>query len=322
MPQPEHHIAFGPIPSRRLGWSLGINNIPAKACSYTCLYCQVGPTTEKIIEPREFFTPGQIVDAVGTHLARARQQGTPVDYLTFVPDGEPTLDIHLGETIAKLKPLGVPVAVLTNASLLWREDVRAGLAQADLVSVKVDAVTEATWRRIDLPHHGLQLERVLAGMRAFAAGYAGKLISETMLLAGLNDDEATLTATAEFLASIGPHTAYIAIPTRPPTVASVHGSDALALTRAHEIFAARLPRVELLTGHETEAFAHTGDARIDLLGITAVHPMRESAVRQLLRDDGADWGLVESLLASGELKHVDYEGQRFYLRPVKVRHGG
>ncbi len=321
MSQPEHHIAFGPIPSRRLGWSLGINNIPAKACSYTCLYCQVGPTTQKIIEPREFFTPSRVVEAVSAHLARARQQGTPVDYLTFVPDGEPTLDLHLGETIAKLKTLGVPVAVLTNASLLWREDVRARLAQADLVSVKVDAVSEAVWRRIDLPHRELDLERVLKGIRDFAAGYGGRLISETMLIAGLNDDEATLTATAGFLASIAPHTAYVAIPTRPPTVASVHGSDALALTRAHEIFSARLRRVELLTGHETEAFAHTGDARDDLLAITAVHPMRESAVRQLLHDDGADWGLVESLLASGELGHVDYEGQRFYLRPVKVRHG-
>lgn len=316
----EHHIAFGPIPSRRLGWSLGINNIPAKACSYTCLYCQVGPTTEKIIEPREFFTPDRIVDAVTTHLAQAQAQGTPVDYLTFVPDGEPTLDIHLGEAIAGLKALGLPVAVLSNATLLWREDVRARLAQADLVSVKVDAVTEDAWRAINLPHRELELGRILQGIRDFAAGYPGQLISETMLLEGINDDTDTLAATADFLSSVSPHIAYVAIPTRPPTVESVHGSDTLALTRAHEIFAARLQRVELLTGHETEAFAHTGNAREDLLAITAVHPMRESAVRQLLLDDGADWQLVETLLGSGQLKHVDYEGQRFYLRPVKRHH--
>lgn len=321
MPQTGHHVAFGPIPSRRLGWSLGINNIPAKACSYTCLYCQVGPTTEKTIEPREFFTPAQIVDAVTTHLTQAQKQGARVDYLTFVPDGEPTLDVHLGETIAQLKRLGIPVAVLTNATLLWRPEVRSRLALADLVSVKVDAVNKEPWQRINLPHRDLDLTHLLQGIRDFAAEYSGRLISETMLLAGINDEADTLTATAEFLATITPHTAYLAVPTRPPTVPSVHGSAPLALTRAHEIFAARLPRVELLTGHETEAFAHTGNARADLLAITAVHPMRESAVRQLLRDDRANWQLVESLLADGELKHVDYEGQRFYLRPVKHRHG-
>jgi wyosine [tRNA(Phe)-imidazoG37] synthetase (radical SAM superfamily) len=310
----EHSIAFGPIPSRRLGRSLGVNHIPAKVCSYACRYCQVGPTTEMCIEPRPFFTPEQIRASVAAHLERIQADGQGVDYLSFVPDGEPTLDSRLGESIAALREFDIPVAVFTNATLLWREDVRSRLNQADLVSVKVDSVDEAIWRKINRPHRDLELGVILRGIREFAAEYAGALITETMLVAGLNDSPDALTATAEFLTGVVPRTAYLAVPIRPPTVAGTHGPDEAGLIRAHEIFSARLPGVELLTGHEVGHFAHTGDARQDLLAITAVHPMREAAVRQLLADSHADWMLIETLLAKGELKKIEYEGEQFYLR--------
>lgn len=317
-----HHIAFGPIPSRRLGQSLGINNVTTKSCSYTCVYCQVGQTTDKFIEPRRFFTPEQIHAAVAAQLRKVAAGGVRVDYLTFVPDGEPTLDAKLGDSIAVMRDFGLPVAVITNGTLLWREEVRARVAQADLVSVKVDTVDEAIWRRINLPHRDLKLRDILAGIRTFAAGYRGTLISDTMLVAGINDARATLVGTAEFLADIAPAIAYLAVPTRPTTVSEVHGPDEAGLVRAYEIFAAWLPTVELLTGQESGAFAHTGDARDDLLAITAVHPMREAAVRDLLERDRADWSLVEGLLAEGALKAVDHAGERFFLRPVRCGRQG
>ncbi len=313
----DHHIAFGPVPSRRLGQSLGVNNVTSKACSYTCVYCQVGPTTQKTIEPQAFFSSAQIHAAVAARVARLREDGQAIDFLSFVPDGEPTLDVALGEGIDALRDLGIPIAVITNGTLLWREDVRARVGRADLVSVKVDSVHEDAWRRIDLPHHDLSLDRILDGIRDFAAGFGGTLITDTMLIAGINDDPASLADTADFLAGIAPQTAYLAVPTRPTTVAKAHGTDEAGLTRAHQIFAARLPAVELLTGHEVGEFAHTGDARADLLAITAVHPMREDAVRQLLDRDHADWALVSGLLDQGMLKSTLYEGQRFYLRPVR-----
>jgi wyosine [tRNA(Phe)-imidazoG37] synthetase (radical SAM superfamily) len=142
-----------------------------------------------------------------------------------------------------------------------------------------------------------------------------------MLIAGINDDKGSLSDTADFLAEIAPRTAYIAVPTRPTTVNKAHATDAAGLTRAHEIFSARLPSVELLTGHEVGEFAYTGDARNDLLAVTAVHPMREADVRRLLRKDHADWALVENLLAEGVLKSTTYEGEHFYLRPVRCRRG-
>ena len=315
--QPEHHIAFGPVPSRRLGQSLGINNVTTKTCSYTCVYCQVGKTTEKIIEPRTFFSPTQIHEAVAARIEKLKVRGLAIDYLTFVPDGEPTLDIALGESIEVLRDLDIPIAVITNSSLLWRGDVWARLSRADLVSVKVDSVHEDAWRRINLPHHDLSLDKILHGIREFALDFDGTLITDTMLIAGINDGTGSLTDTADFLAEIGPRTAYLAVPTRPMTVKKAHATDEAGLTRAHEIFSTRLPLVELLTGHEVGDFAYTGDARNDLLAVTAVHPMREADVRRLLSKDQAGWALVEDLLAEGVLKSTAYEGERYYLRSVR-----
>jgi wyosine [tRNA(Phe)-imidazoG37] synthetase (radical SAM superfamily) len=312
-----HHIAFGPVPSRRLGQSLGVNNVTAKACSYTCVYCQIGPTTEKIVEPRPFFAPEQIRDAVGAHLQKVRAAGQQVDFLSFVPDGEPTLDSRLGESIEALRALGVPIAVITNGTLLWREDVRSRLGRADLVCVKVDSADEPSWRRVNLPHRDLALDAILDGPRQFAAGYAGTLITDTMLVAGINDGADVLAATADFLAGIAPRTAYLAVPTRPTTIKGVRGTDPAGLVRGHEIFSAKGLSVELLVGHEVGHFAHTGDARADLLAITAVHPMRESAVRRLLAEDRADWRLVEALIAEGAIAAVDYQDERYFLRPVR-----
>ncbi len=317
MVNPEHHIAFGPVPSRRLGQSLGINNVTTKTCSYGCIYCQVGSTTDQTIVPRPFFTPEQIRAAVASRVQSVLATGGTVDYLTFVPDGEPSLDSRLDENIEALRSLGLPVAVITNASLLWLGEVRNRLAKADLVSVKVDTVDNTLWQRINRPHSKLGLDQVLDGIRLFAAGYGGTLISDTMLIAGINDTPVALAASAEFLADIQTQTAYLAVPTRPTTVAGLSGTDEAGLLRAHQIFTDRMDRVELLVEHETGVFAHTGDARADLLAVTAVHPMREDDVRRLLTEDQADWSLVQSLLSEGALEAVAYQGATFYLRPVR-----
>lgn len=309
-----HRIAFGPVPSRRLRRSLGVNTIPPKSCSFDCRYCQVGPTIDSRIEPRAFFTAEQVHQAIAEHLGllRARQQGA--DYLTFVPDGEPTLDIHLGDTIEALRTFGIPIAVITNASLLARDDVRERIGRADLVSVKVDSVLPDPWRAVNRPHPALKLPVVLDGIRRFAAEFRGTLISETMLVGGINDGDDSLRATASLLAEVGPRTAYLAVPTRPPSVAGTRGPDPVRLARAHRIFAEVLPDVGLLTGAETAPFATTGDAREDLLAVTAVHAMRTAAVQQLLDADHAGWDVVEDLLAAGLLRRTEHAGECFYLR--------
>jgi len=112
-------IAFGPVPSRRLGQSLGINNVPLKTCSYSCVYCQVGRTPRTATEPSAFHDPGELVSEVASRVREVLGRGGRVDFLTFVPDGEPSLDAHLGEAIEGLRPLGIPIAVISNGSLAW-----------------------------------------------------------------------------------------------------------------------------------------------------------------------------------------------------------
>jgi wyosine [tRNA(Phe)-imidazoG37] synthetase (radical SAM superfamily) len=312
-------IIFGPIPSRRLGRSLGINNIPPKSCSYSCVYCQVGRTTSMRVQRGIFFEPEEIVHAVQEKVALTLEAGESMDYLTFVPDGEPTLDLNLGSEIELLRPLGIQIAVICNSSLVWREDVRNDLALADWVSLKVDSVRADAWRQVDRPHGSLRLDAILDGVRAFAEDFEGTLVTETMLVRDVNDDQAGLSELAHFLSQVQPSVAYLSIPTRPPAEAWVRAPDEATINRAYQVLADRLDGVECLIGYEGNAFAHSGDVVADLLSITAVHPMRRDAVDALLHKSNADWPVVNRLFASGQLIKTMYEGREFYARSLPRR---
>jgi wyosine [tRNA(Phe)-imidazoG37] synthetase (radical SAM superfamily) len=313
-------IAFGPVPSRRLGRSLGINNIPPKICTYACVYCQLGRTIRMRVERDAFYEPEEILRDVRGKVEKAREVGEPIDYLTFVPDGEPTLDINLGREIELLRPLGIKIAVITNSSLVWREEVREALMQADWVSLKADAVREDIWRRIDRPHGALQLPSIQDGMLEFAKACTGHLATETMLVEGVNDGEEHLGEVADFLARLQPGVAYLAIPTRPPAEKWVQPPQEEVINRAYQILSRGVGQVEYLIGYEGNAFAFTGDVEQDLLSITAVHPMREDAVDEFLaraqskQQAEADWEVVRLLVARDRLVEVEYGGHRFYLR--------
>ena len=310
---------FGPVPSRRLGRSLGINNVPPKTCSYSCIYCQLGWTPTTGVERRTFHRPEEVMDAVRAQVREALRRGEEVDHLTFVPDGEPTLDLNLGAEIRALKELGVPIAVITNASLVGRDDVREDLSAANWVSLKVDAVSEAVWRRINRPHRDLSLTSILAGIRKFSRTFGGILVTETMLASGVNDHAEELHRIADFLGEVRPRVAYLAVPTRPPAEPGVEPPPGERLVAAFSILSAQLSHVELLIGYEGDAFAASGDARRDLLSIVAVHPMREGAVRKLLARDGAGGEVVEELVATGTIVEIEYRGHRFYVRALPGR---
>lgn len=309
-------IAFGPVPSRRLGQSLGVNNIPPKVCTYSCVYCQLGRTLKMQVEREVFYDPVQIWQAVRTKVNGAKAAGEKVDYLSFVPDGEPTLDANLGREIGLLRGIGLPIAVISNASLMEHAGVRRDLLQADWVSLKFDAVDERTWRQVDRPHGQLRLGSILEGALEFARVYRGHLVTETMLVAGLNDDEGQLRQVADFLAQLKPEVSYLSIPTRPPAEEWVCPPDEAVLNRAYQLFQERVERVEYLIGYEGNAFASSGDVQEDLLSIMAVHPMRAEAVSAFLARAGGDWKMVHQLLEQGELVETDYAGHKFYLRKL------
>ena len=309
-------IIYGPVPSRRLGHSLGINNIPPKICSYSCIYCQLGKTMNMRVEREHFYEPEEIANSVKDKLEQVREKGEPIDYLAFVPDGEPALDANLGKEIELLKSFGIKIAVITNASLIWREDVRQDLQKADWVSLKVDAVSKEIWRRIDRPQKLLSLDKILAGMLKFSDIFKGELVTESMLIQNINDNRQELERTADFLTELNPDKSYLAIPTRPPAKKMINAASEKAINLAYQIFTERLSNVEYLIGYEGNAFAFTGNVEDDLLSITSVHPMREEGVAEFLKKANAGWDTIKELIKDGRLIETEYEGRKFYMRKL------
>jgi wyosine [tRNA(Phe)-imidazoG37] synthetase (radical SAM superfamily) len=312
-------IAFGPIPSRRLGRSLGINNIPQKYCTYSCIYCQVGSTDHLTTTIRTFYTPAEIYGAVKSKIDELKSKDEKIDYLTFVSDGEPTLDLNIGTTIDKLKSFGIKIAVITNASLMYIEDVRNALRSVDWVSVKIDSADPATWKRINRPHGLLKLKYIVDGMFEFASEYKGKLVTETMLVKDNNDDSVTLKKTAEMINKINPEKAYILIPTRPPSEAFVNPPSESKINLAYQIFKALNINAELITKYEGNSFTFNSDMENELLSILAVHPMRKDAVEKYLLKSGNDSRIIDDLINKNKVKEVLYNNNSFIINRKNFR---
>jgi wyosine [tRNA(Phe)-imidazoG37] synthetase (radical SAM superfamily) len=309
-------LTFGPVPSRRLGRSLGINNIPPKICTYSCVYCQIGRTFHEEIDPRTFYRPDKILQQVTERIECLQNEDERIDYLTFVPDGEPTLDAHLGKIIDLLRPFNFKIAVISNGSLLWRPEVRQRLASADVISVKVDAVDENIWQRINRPHKNLHLNKILAGMQKFSEEYRGHLVTETMLVKGLNDSVESITGVADFIARLSPYKAYVALPTRPPAEHGVNPPNGEAMILAYQIFKKVISNTELLIEYEGEDFTTTDDIRDELLRITSVHPLREEAIDNLLKAAKVGHEVIDVLIKEKKIIMTEYRGKRFYIRNV------
>lgn len=314
-------VAFGPVPSRRLGRSLGINNIPPKFCPYSCVYCQVGKTINMTRARRSFYKTEDIFEQVKRKVNETNQRKEPIDYLTFVADGEPTLDINLGNEISLLKQLGIPIAVITNSSLIWQNDTKEDLLEADFVSFKIDTVNEKLWKRINRPHKDLKLSTILEGISDFANEFRGTIVSETMLIDGINyGDESAKTA--EFLKHLKRlDKAYLAIPTRPPTERWVTPAKEETVNEAFQVFAEKLgtKKLEYLIGYEGNAFSFTGRVEEDLLSITSVHPMRKEAVKEFLKKTDTSWSIIEKLLLEDKLVELEYSGKLYYMRKLPSR---
>jgi wyosine [tRNA(Phe)-imidazoG37] synthetase (radical SAM superfamily) len=307
-------ISFGPVTSRRLGKSLGINNIVSpKVCSYGCIYCQVGRTLKKSTKRDAFYPPGAIYKDVEKHIKLLSPDNYP-DYLTIVSNGEPTMDINLGKIIKQLRKIGIPIAVITNASLLTDGSVKNDLQLADWVSLKMDVGTKDNWHFINRPAIGLNFENILKNIFLFAEEYKGTLCTESMIIDNVKDSEKGLYILAEMIKKTDPWKAYLSVPIRPPAEKWVKPPDIEKLNRAWQIFSSMNIKTELLTGFEGSETGFTGNIYEDILNITSVHPLREDSLLKLLEKDKADWLVVESLISQRLIRSTLFNGKRFFLR--------
>ena len=265
-------------------------------------------------ERKPYYDPSDILREVEDAIRDLDQRGERPDFLTIVPDGEPTLDRNLGKLLTQLKPLGIQVAVISNASTLHLPEVREELGKADWVSLKVDSVQEATWKRVDRPHGKLHLEDMLIGLEQFSSDFHGTLVTETMLVKDINDSRENIAENAGYLAHIRPNKSYLALPTRPPAETWVLPTTGDTLNQAYQIYRNQGLNTELLIGYEGNEFSSTGDLETDLLSITAVHPLREDAVERLLKKTGESQITLEKLIKAGKLGVSEFQGQRYYIR--------
>ena len=306
------------MPSRRLGTSLGINNIPPKHCTYSCIYCQLGRTKYLEVERRKFYDPDEIVSQV---IKAVEESNEKIDYITFVPDGEPTLDINLGKTAEKIKEVvSIPLAVLTNASLIFRDDVASDIQVFDLVSLKIDAVDVKTWRLINRPHPDLKLSRILDGIKDFTKSFNGIIITETMLVSGVNDTISKCKKIAEFIRDLGRvNKAYIAVPIRPPSEPWVKPPAEDRIISCYSLTWECLGegKVELMVGYEKSNFKLIGDPVKALLATTSVHPMRMDYARKYLSEKGLNPDeVIADLVSKGEIVIAEYRGHKFIIRKI------
>ena len=205
---------YGPVPSRRLGVSLGVDLVPRKTCTYDCIYCQLGRTTNKTLK-RDAYIPAQsIIREIEEFLGRIK---TPVDYITFSGSGEPTLHYHIGTIIGEIKKMtSIPVAVITNGSLLFVDEVKRDLSQADLVIPSLDAVSKTVYETINRPEVSLEIDRVIQGVVDFREQFRGQIWIEILYCRGMNDDSSEVAKMKEVLEQINPDRIQLNTVYRPP----------------------------------------------------------------------------------------------------------
>ena len=221
---------FGPVPSRRLSRSLGIDPVPFKTCTFDCIYCQLGRTTQKTVERKEYVPCEVVVKELRDYLSNA----PPFDFVTFSGSGEPTLNKALGKMISAVRELTeAQIAVLTNGSLLFDERVAEDLSGADVVLPSLDAASEEIFRRVNRPHESISLQKLVEGLKKFRKRFKGEIWVEVMLLSGVNDGEEHLLALARLLREVNAEKVQLNTPVRPSPEAALSEAD---LERALKFF--------------------------------------------------------------------------------------
>ncbi len=313
----KHSFVYGPVPSRRLGLSLGINIIPFKTCTLDCVYCQCGKTTKKTLERRSFFPVDDIIAAVRLAIRQSSiaNPKSPISFLTFSGEGEPTLNRDLGRIIRKLKrEFSIPVAVITNSTLLTDPQVRRDVCAADLVVPSLDAADQRNFAQVDRNHRDLKAADIIEGLKLFRRAYRGKIWLEIMLVKGVNDSVEHVVALRRAAWEIRPDRVQLNTVVRPPAEKSARPLSLDDLEQIQCLFGPNTDiigaakskvqrRKSRVSNRPDETMVATVQGRpvtkLDLVCSLGVAPREiEAALQRLLRDK--------------RIRSVNYSGKKFY----------
>jgi wyosine [tRNA(Phe)-imidazoG37] synthetase (radical SAM superfamily) len=258
---------YGPVPSRRLGLSLGVDIVPFKVCTLDCVYCQIGSTTEKTVERKEYVP----IKAVLAELRQRVEHGLRADFVTMSGSGEPTLYSRLGELIEAIKNItDIAVAIVTNGTLLYRQDVRADCAKADVVLPSLDAADEPTFRRVNRPHADISAERLISGLCAFRDEYPGQIWLEVLLVEGVNTSDEQIARIKEAIERIRPDKVQLNTAVRPAADFGVRPVD---VGKLEAIAAVLGDRCEVVGGFSPSGCGSLAESRVqDVLSMLKRRP--------------------------------------------------
>ena len=305
---PKRTYVYGPVPSRRLGFSLGVDILPFKTCTLDCVYCQLGPSSRTTVRRKAFFDPQEIL----SQTKRAIASGARIDHITFSGSGEPTLNRSIGELIRGIKKMtDIPVAVLTNATLLSRTDVREALRSADVVVPSLDAATPGLFRRINRPQRSLSLSRTIRGLAEFRRRYKGRIWLEIMLVKGMNDSPSHVRKLKQAIASIRPDKIQLNTVVRPPAVES-----------SRPLSAAEMENIRRAIGEGCEVVvdfpkkAQTPAINSLEAGILSMVGRRPVTARDIAASSGKHHDEVckalASLVSAKKIRRTSFKGKTFF----------
>ncbi len=304
----KRRFVYGPVPSRRLGFSLGVDILPDKTCSLDCVYCQLGSAGRTTSRRRAYFSVRDVLAQVREALAAC----PGVDYITFSGSGEPTLNRNMGPLIRGIKRMTrVPVAVLTNGTLLTRRDVRAELRQADVVVPSLDAATAALFRKVNRPHPSLNAAKVIEGLARFRREFQGRLWLEVMLVKGVNDSPAHIRALKKAIAAIGPDRVHLNTVVRPPAERSARPLTVRELGRIRRALGEGAEIVAAFAGRRQPR--EPGGLEAAIVAMVRRRPVTvEDISASLGRHRDEVLKAAGRLLESGKIRAVRHGRKKFY----------
>ncbi len=301
---------FGPVPSRRLGLSLGIDMLPKKTCNLDCVYCEIGPTRKYSTHRAQYTPVGPIKDELKKVLTSGKVK---FDHVTFTASGEPTLHANLGELIAFAKDLtDKPVAILTNSTLLHHKEVRRELGRADILLPSLDSVNEASFRKINRPAPGIELAEIIKGLERLRQEFQGQIWLETLLVSGINDSEQEASMLASVMQRLEPDKIQLNTVDRPPAVDWARPVSLSKMEKFSEILG---PKTEIVVDFRKKiAQGHARLLETEILDLLARRPLRDDDIEKLFASAAKRAKeILARLEDSGNVTKKCFKDENFYM---------